>query len=359
MKKIFFFALLAVVSFAPHAFAEGFTALAPIPGLTDISPTSVINSDTLSTFFNNLYKYLIGIAAILAVLQIIWAGLDIAFFHKDAVATIVDDKGKIYNAIFGLVLVLAPFLVFSIINPSILNLSLDLPKLYTATNIQTNSPGANSGPNAGQQWCYFRSIVAGEGDTICSPTEQACNAGRTTDQGTYDVTPCSQSQTAASTGGCTTVHTGPYMEKATCVNSNNASAYTCKNGLTLSVSACTSIDAGTGRCLVPYTVYCSGKTAVLTAYSYYQSYTGILIGNTTFVPRDRAAADSFANGCRADGGVYLAERTAGASAFIASHAWQASTATNGCAADSGVVIDTSKGGGVLCFSNQLSCNPPN
>src|SRR3989344_4249137 len=106
MKKAIFFALLALVGFAPHVLAQGFTALAPIPGLTDASATSVINSATLANFFNNLYKYLIGLAATLAVIQIIWAGLDIAFFHKDAVSAIVEDKGKIYNALFGLVLVL-------------------------------------------------------------------------------------------------------------------------------------------------------------------------------------------------------------------------------------------------------------
>ncbi len=43
----------------------------------------------------------------------------------------LDGKGRISNAIFGLVLVLSPALVFSIINPSILNLSLDLPIIKT------------------------------------------------------------------------------------------------------------------------------------------------------------------------------------------------------------------------------------
>lgn len=143
MKKTYLIAFLILIGFAPHVFAEGFTALAPIPGLTQ-GVTSVVNSDTLSTFFNNLYRYLIGLAATIAVIQIIWSGLDIAFFHKDAVATIVDDKGKIYNAIFGLVLVLSPYLVFSIINPSILNLSLSLPPI----SLDAPSGAANGGTGA-------------------------------------------------------------------------------------------------------------------------------------------------------------------------------------------------------------------
>lgn len=132
MKKLLLIAGASLLSFAPLALAQsGFVSLAPIPGLTDAANTSVVNSSSLANFFNNLYKYLIGLAAAIAVIQIIWAGLDIAYFHKDAVGTITDDKGKIYNALFGLVLVLSPVLVFSIINPSILNLSLNLPPLDT------------------------------------------------------------------------------------------------------------------------------------------------------------------------------------------------------------------------------------
>lgn len=148
MKKIFFFGLLAFIGFAPHVFAQGFTALAPIPGLTDAqSTTAVVNSGDLASFFNNLYKYLIGLAATLAVIEIIWAGLDIAYFHKDAVSAITNDKGRIYNAIFGLILVLSPVLVFSIINPSILNLSLNLPKLDTKFTPATPAQKPQSGCN--------------------------------------------------------------------------------------------------------------------------------------------------------------------------------------------------------------------
>ncbi|MDP2655230.1 MAG: hypothetical protein Q8P17_01580 [bacterium] len=112
------------------ALAQGFVPLAPIPGLTDTQYAP----NGLAAFFNNLYKFAIGIAAALAVIQIIWAGLEIAIFQKDSVSAITDNKGKIYNAIFGLVLVLSPVLVFSIINPSILNLSLNLPALDTRSS---------------------------------------------------------------------------------------------------------------------------------------------------------------------------------------------------------------------------------
>ncbi len=143
MKKLLFFGLfVAVLMPVAHASADGFTALAPIPGLT--SQSMIINSDSLAAFFNNLYKYLVGLAATIAVIQIMWAGAGIAFFHKDAVAAITDDKGKIYNAIFGLVLVLSPVLVFSIINPSILNLSLNMPPIKPAAANSKSSQSSQS-----------------------------------------------------------------------------------------------------------------------------------------------------------------------------------------------------------------------
>ncbi len=138
MKKIILFsAIFAFLGFVPHVLAQGFVPLAEIPFLTDIPSTQ----SGLPVFFNNLYKYLIGLAAVLAIIQITWSGIEIAM-NKDDVSKIMEDKGKIYNAIFGLVLVLSPVLVFSIINPNILNLSLNLPALDTKS---TRAPQTGTG----------------------------------------------------------------------------------------------------------------------------------------------------------------------------------------------------------------------
>jgi energy-converting hydrogenase Eha subunit A len=141
MKKITFTLIIfCVVGFVPHALAaSNFVPLAGIPGLTqNVSATSA----GLAVFFNNLYKYLIGLAAILAVIEIIWGGLEIS--TKDSVSKKSDGKQRIYNAILGLVLVLSPVVVFSIINPSILNLSLNLPALNTS-NISTQTATTSVG----------------------------------------------------------------------------------------------------------------------------------------------------------------------------------------------------------------------
>lgn len=141
-RKIFLAAsaLSVFFSLAPDVFAQGFVPLAEIPGLTSREVTSVVNADSLALFFNNLYKYAIGFAAALAVIEIIWGGLEIS--TKDSVSKNKDGKDRIQNAVFGLVLVLAPALVFSIINPAILNLSLNLPPLQTTTGSTVGTGGA-------------------------------------------------------------------------------------------------------------------------------------------------------------------------------------------------------------------------
>ena len=112
-----------------------FVALAPIAGLTDPG-SAVLNSGSLAVFFNNLYKFCIGLAAALAVIMIIWGGLEIS--TQDSISKQGAGKEKIQNAIYGLILVLSPVLVFSIINPAILNLSLNLPALDTVS-VQPNT----------------------------------------------------------------------------------------------------------------------------------------------------------------------------------------------------------------------------
>lgn len=111
------------------AFAAGdqFVPLTQLPGLTSISTLSA-TSMTLPGFINNLYRISIGLAAFFAIVQITWAGL-IFMSSADSISKNTKARGKIFNAVIGLVLVLAPFVVFSVINPSILNISLNFSSL--------------------------------------------------------------------------------------------------------------------------------------------------------------------------------------------------------------------------------------
>ena len=165
-KTLFIFSSLSFFAVASTALAQGFVPLAPIPGLTDPgTATSVINSDGFANFFNNLYKYVIGLAAALAVIMIIWGGLEIS--TQDSVSKQGAGRERITQAILGLILVLSPVLVFSIINPSILRLdigikpldtvagaaipSATLPGTTTFTNVGTNSASGSAHVQVGDR----------------------------------------------------------------------------------------------------------------------------------------------------------------------------------------------------------------
>lgn len=100
---------------------------------------NVGNADSLSAFLNDIYKVCIGIAATLAVLQIMRAG--IMYMGGDSVTEKKEAKNLIAMSIGGLILVLSPVVVFSIINPEILSLEIkDLSKL--ASTVTDWEPGS-------------------------------------------------------------------------------------------------------------------------------------------------------------------------------------------------------------------------
>ncbi len=96
----------------------GFVPLTSIPGIE-----SAGNAATLPDFLNNLYKLLIGAAAVLAVIQIVRAG--ILYMGGDSVTEKKEAKNLIALSIGGLILILSPVVVFSIINPRILDLKIN------------------------------------------------------------------------------------------------------------------------------------------------------------------------------------------------------------------------------------------
>jgi len=243
-------ALAAAPTSPPCPDGAAFCALAPIPGLTDTGATSVVQSQDLTAFINNLYKYLIGLAAAFAIIEIIWGGLEIA--TKDSVSKQSDGKARIQQALFGLLLVLSPVVVFSVINPSILNLSLNLPTLDTQT---------------------------------------------------ASTTPFADGSTAATAGECTTTHSGAYLEQASCPTQAAASSYRCRNGADPVI---TCVKKNDGTCITGKETVNCGKTedVVFYATSYISAsfLTGFLSGSGLPVPRDVPAAQTFNNGCIGDGG---------------------------------------------------------
>jgi len=125
MKKFALLALVTLVLVPGLAFAQsnaecenGFCSLTNIENLKFAG-----NAASLPAFLNSLYMICIGLAAVIGVLQIMRAGvtwMTAAGSHEK----IGDAKNLIRDSIIGIALVLAPTIVFSIINPEILKLEI-------------------------------------------------------------------------------------------------------------------------------------------------------------------------------------------------------------------------------------------
>lgn len=117
-----------------------FTPLTNLPGIDDAG-----GSDSLPTFFNNLYRLCIGAAAVIAIIQIMQGGAYF-MFNKGSVAHNQKGKSLIMNAILGLLLVLSPAIIFGIINPDILRLNLDVSGLDLGA-LQHLDPATSAPPS--------------------------------------------------------------------------------------------------------------------------------------------------------------------------------------------------------------------
>jgi type IV secretory pathway VirB2 component (pilin) len=122
--------------------SQTFVPLTNIPILFN-----AVNAPTLPLFLNAIYKYMIGIAATLAVIEIMIAGVQ--YMGGGSVSETKDARNRIQNAVLGLVIVLAPAIVFGLINPKILNL--DLGSDFNSLNTTTTAAPAATTPAASTQ----------------------------------------------------------------------------------------------------------------------------------------------------------------------------------------------------------------
>jgi hypothetical protein len=100
-----------------------FVPLTNLPGFQNVSAT-----DSLPDFLNQFYRLCIGAAAVIAVLQIMRAGA-MHMFNKGSLSQSQNVRKLIQDSLLGLLLVLSPAIVFGIINPDILDISLNFGAL--------------------------------------------------------------------------------------------------------------------------------------------------------------------------------------------------------------------------------------
>lgn len=104
-------------------FASTTISYTPLEGDAFSGFNSVSNNpDQLGEFLSQAFRFGLALAAALAVIMIVWGGVEImlseSVFSKDA------GKKKVKDAIFGLLLALFAYLILYIINPQILNFKL-------------------------------------------------------------------------------------------------------------------------------------------------------------------------------------------------------------------------------------------
>ncbi|MFA6077879.1 MAG: pilin [Candidatus Paceibacterota bacterium] len=140
MKK--FFLLLSILPFfifCGVASAQEYTLLEP--GVYN-DQFAVINSETsFSDYLNLIFKIGIGIAAGLAVIQIVIGGIQ--YMASESPFKIGDAKSKIEGAILGLILALGIYIFLYTINPDLVSLNLNIAK--TAPSMTGTTPSVSSG----------------------------------------------------------------------------------------------------------------------------------------------------------------------------------------------------------------------
>ena len=78
---------------------ESYTLLSPLPGMGDDGKTVT----SLGGYLTNIFEIIIGLAAVLAVLMLVFAGIQ--YMTAEAVGQKSDAKERINNTLFGLLLV--------------------------------------------------------------------------------------------------------------------------------------------------------------------------------------------------------------------------------------------------------------
>jgi hypothetical protein len=160
MKYFIFFALLIMPLMSVEAqgtvIEAGRTAIVGLPGVP-------AGSD-FNTYMNALYALSITIAALLAVIKIIIAG--VKWMLTDVVTSKEEAKKDIKGSLLGLLIVLAAVLIISVINRNILDVNLELTPLAAPTDsVPTNNGGGGVGGNPAAG-----TIVGGGGGNPTLPT---------------------------------------------------------------------------------------------------------------------------------------------------------------------------------------------
>lgn len=130
MKK-FYLIILIAISLIPvnSKAADTYTLLEPLPciaGVSNICTDGNMQKEIdVTTYVLYIYKFAIAISVFLAIVMIIWGGFLITL--SETPFKIEDGKEKIWNAVIGLGMVLASYLILVTIDPRLVDVQVNIP----------------------------------------------------------------------------------------------------------------------------------------------------------------------------------------------------------------------------------------
>jgi uncharacterized membrane protein len=130
----------------------------PLVGIPGIDPRSEVS---FGQYINQLYFLSISIAALIAVVKIIWAGVQ--YMLSDIVTDKASAKADIKNSLLGLLLIIAAVVILTTINPELQNLN----AFRTGIAVQPPPPPPPNTPSP-ERW--REQTIAGSGAVITETT---------------------------------------------------------------------------------------------------------------------------------------------------------------------------------------------
>lgn len=152
--KQYLFASFAIVALC-LPFISTATDYSPLVGIPGVP-----NSTDFDKYINSLYALSISIAALLAVIKIVIAG--VKWMMTDIVTSKGEAKKDIYGALVGLLVVLAAVLILTVINPKLVKIDLTLAQPGNIVDNSKPAPTTFTAP--------IKSIAAGKADITYADT---------------------------------------------------------------------------------------------------------------------------------------------------------------------------------------------
>lgn len=142
MKKIFFYSLIMLTLVGNVAYAQDtYTLLEPLPCIegtgNDCKNGDVIPTVSIRDYISYVFKFAIALAVFLATVVIIWAGFEYMWSEIPFVKS--NAKGRIQNAVMGLLAALASFLILQTIDPRLVQINTELPMIKIAIDSSTKN----------------------------------------------------------------------------------------------------------------------------------------------------------------------------------------------------------------------------